>query len=323
MNFTAQIKNELARLPLGKVCCQQAELMAFLLIGGSFSLQKDGFFLQLSLSHAASTRRAFRLEKAVLNVSPQVLIQQQPYLRKNKFFLLRIPGQKHIKKLLYRLGLSGQDFFFGNRLPAQVAARRCCRCAYLRGAFLAGGSLSRPESGGYHLEIITAYERQALSLVRLLNFWKMRFRSIPRKNHYVVYSKNSETIGDFLRLIGAHASLLRFESARVYKGFRSQVNRLVNCETANLTKTVNASQSQVQAIRYLQASRGWDNLSPGLRQVAQLRLQYPEASLAELGCFSVPPLSKSCINHRLRRLRDLARNLHKKSGSEEELEKEF
>lgn len=313
LSFTDQVKNELTRLSLGKSCCQRAELAALIQVGGSLSLKKEGFSLQIITTHASVARRAFRLIKSLFTVPSQVIIRQQNKLRKNKSFLLSIHGSKKIKNVMCQLGLHRQNVFFDSRLPAELIASRCCRRSYLRGAFLASGSLSRPEGGGYHLEITTTYEGHALALARLIKSFDFQIRCFPRKNHYVLYSKNSESIADFLRLIGAHAALLRFESARVYKGFRNKVNRLVNCETANLTKTVNASQSQIEDIIYLQKNLGFDNLSPALRHVARLRLQYPEASLRELGQLSSPPLSKSCVNHRLRRLKDMARNLQEKS----------
>jgi len=193
----------------------------------------------------------------------------------------------------------------------------CCRRAYLRGAFLAGGSLTNPERE-YHMEMVVPYEYYAQEIVRLLVFFSMDIRYFQRKGDFVLYLKGGEKIGDFLRIIAAHSGLLSFENIRVVKGVRNQINRLVNCETANLTKTIFASQDQIESIRLIQRTIGLENISSSLREIAELRLNNPEATLKELGDQALPPLSKSSVNHRLRRLNALALKIGKRNGDSNE-----
>ena len=179
-----------------------------------------------------------------------------------------------------------------------------------RGIFLAGGSLANPEKE-YHMEMVVPYESYAEEIVRLLSSFGIEIRYFQRKSDFVLYLKGAEKIGDFLRIIAAHSGLLNFENIRVVKGVRNKINRLVNCETANLTKTIFASQDQIQSIHLIQKTIGLENISPSLREIAQLRLAFPEATFKELGELAEPSLSKSTINHRLRRLNDLARKIKK------------
>ena len=173
---------------------------------------------------------------------------------------------------------------------------------------MGGGSVNDP-GGTYHLEVITGNERQAADICRLMEGFGLEARVSNRKKWLVVYLKESDQIVKCLNLMGAHSALLEFENARVVKDMRNRVNRLVNCETANLNKTVNASLRQTENILFIARNLGMDKLPPSLREVAELRLSFPDASLKELGEMATPPLGRSGVNHRLRKLDKIAEKL--------------
>jgi DNA-binding protein WhiA len=202
---------------------------------------------------------------------------------------------------------SGRQILPG--IKKELIKTKCCRRSYLRGAFLGGGSVSSPDSD-YHLELTAGNEKLGEDLAALTNrFTGLNAKLSRRKQSWLVYLKESDQIADFLALIGAHGSLLEFENARVLKGMKNQVNRLVNCETANLEKTVNAAFRQVNGIRLIDERIGLDTLNPSLAQIARLRLDNPEATLKELGELMRPPVGKSGVNHRLRKIEEIAEKL--------------
>lgn len=179
--------------------------------------------------------------------------------------------------------------------------------AYLRGGFLATGSISDPDHS-YHLEITFSNRLLAEEYMNFLKEFKINSHFILRKGHYLVYLKEGQDIVDFLNVIGAHGALMQLENIRIVKDMRNQVNRIVNCETANLDKTVNASCRQVENINYIKEHLGLDSLPDGLSEIALLRLENPDVSLLELGRMLNPPLSKSGVNHRLRKIDNIAKN---------------
>lgn len=304
MSFSAQTKDELARIE-SRPCCRRAELAALVMLNGRL-VSVDG--MVIATENAAIARKVFKSLKVLFGLSARVEIRRKQRLKKNNEYLVRVGSQEGLKPALEKLGLitaSGKSRF---GLKRDLVGRECCRRAFLRGAFLARGSVSSPR-GAYHLEIATADARLAAELSGLMQKLGLDGRYFPRKRGWVVYIKDGEKVAEALKLMGAHAALLNFENARIYKEMRNRVNRLVNCDTANLGKTVLAGVRQEESIRLVVEQFGLENLPPSLRQVAQLRLQYPEISLRELGEMAQPPLSKSCINHRLRKLESIARGI--------------
>ena len=192
----------------------------------------------------------------------------------------------------------------------------CCKRAYLRGAFLGSGSVSDPEKG-YHLEFVSAKEEYIMSLQKLVNHFGMDAKVVIRKNNYVAYLKEGAQIVDLLNIMGAHVALMELENIRIVKEMRNNVNRLVNCETANLNKTVSAAVRQVQDINYLEGTIGLSALPRNLEEIAHYRLQHPSASLKEMGEMLNPPVGKSGVNHRLRKLSELANQLREERGGNE------
>jgi len=191
----------------------------------------------------------------------------------------------------------------------------CCKRAFIRGAFLASGSISDPEKG-YHFEIVCSDEQKAEQLRELIRSFEIDAKIVMRKKSYVVYVKEGAQIVDMLAVMEANVALMNLENIRIVKEMRNTVNRKVNCETANINKTVNAAVKQTEDIRLIQEKMGFHNLNEGLAEIAELRLQYPEATLKELGMMLNPQVGKSGVNHRLRKLSQIADGLR---VNEEEL----
>ena len=323
-SFALQVKNELARTLLTKRCCVMWEIKAFLQVSGFLVLGENTKKILIPTEYAPVARRLFLLFKRAFNITPEIFTLHRNRLQKNHSYHIQISGKDDVDRILqefdpfstFRETTRRGGTLPPSALPAPPSGREtaparkkrqnlCCRRAYLRGAFLAGGYLTNPEKE-YHMEIVVPYEFYAMEIVRLLRFFDMEIRYFQRKDDFVLYLKGGEKIGDFLRIIAAHSGLLNFESIRVVKGMRNQINRLVNCETANLTKTVFASHDQIKNIYLIREKVGLENIPPSLRQAAELRLRYPEATMKELGVLADPPLSKSSVNHRFRRLNELS-----------------
>lgn len=308
MTYALQAKSELARRELGQECCQQAEMTAFIRLGGSIELSGRRLSLQVVTSNPAVARRVFSLLKQAFSPAvPEVLVRKKIRLRKNNIYLLRLSDSPKVQALLRQLGFLQRETL-ENKATALTLGSKCCRRAYLRGAFLIAGSLSHP-GNSYHLEIYTDYQEQAEKLADLMDVFGLKPKITARKNGFLVYLKESEQIGEFLNIIGAHTTLMDFENVRILKGIRNRINRLVNFETANVNKTVEAALKQVEAIHALARRPGLAALPPPLKQLAEVRLAHPEASLQELGELLTPPLGKSGVNHRMRKLEKMARQL--------------
>ncbi len=308
MTYTEDIKRELARVTVQDKCCQRAELAALIRLNGSIEISRAGQWgLAVTTQNPATARVIFTLFRAVFGVHAEIYIRRKVRLRKNNVYMVRCRGV--VTDLLRQVGLMEEGQSMGHGVADWVVKKRCCRRAYLRGAFLAAGAINDPQKVSYHMEIATADEEQGQVLCQLLQKERFSPKTVTRKDDLVVYLKEGEQIVRFLNVIGAHTALLQFENARVHKEMRNQVNRLVNAETANLNKTVEASVRQLEAIRLIQLRQGLGKLTPGLRQIAELRQDYPDLSLQELGEMADPPLSKSAVNHRLRKLVRLAEGM--------------
>ena len=307
MSFSGITKEELARLSEAKSCCDLAELAALVRMDGTLEIYADQLFvLNVTTESAPVARKIFRLAKNILELQVDVAVRRKMRLRKNNTYLIKIYPLTAAD--LQRLGLFNKQQKIKHGIAQELIRHRCDQKAYLRGAFLAGGSINNPE-GAYHLEIISSDPQHAAALCQLLNKFQLRAKVSQRKNWYVVYIKESEHIVLFLALIGAHHALLEFENVRVFKDVRNQVNRLVNCETANLNKTVVASVRQIDNINLIAGTIGLTALPPALRDMAELRLESPDASLKELGEILTPKVGKSGVNHRLRKIDELAEKI--------------
>lgn len=312
MSFSSNAKNELSRINLESPCCSMAELAALVRMNGTIQISGlKNINLKFTTENAAIARRIFSLLKTIYKIDIEVMVRKNTQLKKNNNYLVFINNQDISKKALKDVGFitdKSSVFHPNYKIPKGLVKNRCCKRAYIRGAFLGGGSMSNPEKS-YHLEFVTSNEKHSKELSNLINTFGLKSKIVLRKDHYVVYIKESEQIVDLLNIIGAHQSLLKLEDIRVLKNVRNNINRLVNCETANLSKTINASMRQVQNIKKINNTIGLEKLPINLREVAELRLKNKDSTLKELGNMLDPPVSKSGINHRLRKIEKIADDL--------------
>ena len=306
MSFSSKVKEELYRHVSTARHCQLAELAAILHFCGSIGGGERGNFIQIRAENVLVVRKSFTLLQKTFNISTETKVQHE---ENGSAYFLKIPDQEVGKRILQSTRFLDSDgrLVSGLRDPVNrmIIKNACCQRAFLRGAFLCVGSMSDPGKG-YHLELVCGLQPQALQLQELLAGFEIEARIVRRKKYFVVYIKEGAGISDFLNVTEAHVALMEFENSRVVRDVRNTVNRRVNCETANIAKTGNAAARQVEDILWLQQKYGLENLPDGLRQMAQVRLEHPDAPLKELGTYLDPPVGKSGVNHRLRKLCELA-----------------
>jgi DNA-binding protein WhiA len=306
LSFAAQTKKELTLIE-AEACCEKAELSALIRMNGSVQLSNQRVTLDISTENAAIARRIYSLLKKTYHLHTELLVRKKMRLKKNNVYIVRVPNQ--VQELLADLCIVSEGFMFTPNIAKDMIRNNCCKRAYLRGAFLAGGSVNNPEGSSYHLEIASMYEEHCKALCQLANRFDLNARCIERKKGFVFYIKEGEKIIEFLSIIGAHQALFKFEDVRIMKDMRNSVNRIVNCETANLNKTIGAAVRQIDNIRLLQKEVGLESLPEKLREVAEIRLQHPDMNLKEVGDMLKGSVSKSGVNHRLRKIDELAEKL--------------
>lgn len=292
MSFSGDVKEELVKLESSARHCQIAELAAIVLYSNAIKYSDKGEV------HLEIQSETLHLENKSSELISKIL-----GINKTEAFGLNKDKNK-LLKLLETIKYAKGDFV----VNPVVLKSMCCKRAFLRGVFLGNGSMSNPEKG-YHLEFVCENQIQAEQLIDTLAVFDIEAKMVQRKKYQIVYIKESEGIVELLNVIGAHVSLMKLENLRILKDMRNSINRRVNCEAANITKTVNAATKQIEDIKYINEHYGFDNLSDNLREVAQLRLEYPDATLKELGQYLVPAVGKSGVNHRLRKLCELAEEL--------------
>jgi hypothetical protein len=317
LSFSSEVKDELSRISAERDC-ELAELAAIIRMSGSIQITGGGSTINIKvITESASTARRFiQLLKKFLEAEVEIVVTKEKMKKHNLYEVTA--SAPDMGNFLEKIGIlfKKERFYIKDNIKPDLVRKRCCRKAYLRGAFLGSGSISDPK-GPYHMEFVAASREQAESLAKLINGFGLSARVAARKGTFVVYLKNGDDIRDLLGLIGASESLLKFEDIRVLKEMRNSVNRLVNCETANLNKTVDAAIRQIEMINFLKQIGVYEHLPPGLKQVAELRVKHPDLSLKELGQLMTPPLGKSGVNHRLKKLEEFAEKI--KSKREEEL----
>ncbi|WP_141432993.1 DNA-binding protein WhiA [Bacillus sp. 03113] len=307
MSFASETKKELTNIEI-KDCCGKAELSALIRMNGSLSFSNRKLIVDIQTENAAIARRIYTLIKKNYVVQVELLVRKKMRLKKNNVYIVRLSEQA--KSILTDLKILGEGFEFANDISNELIKKKCCKRSYLRGAFLAGGSVNNPETSSYHLEIFSLYKEHNDALCQLMNTFDLNSKSLERKKGFITYLKEAEKITEFLNIIGAHQALLHFEDIRIVRDMRNSVNRLVNCETANLNKTIGAALRQVENIRFIDETVGLDSLPSKLREIAELRIAYQDVTLKELGeMLSNGNISKSGINHRLRKLDEIAEKL--------------
>lgn len=277
MSFSAEVKEELQKQVGKSRHCQIAELAAMIAFDG------------------------IGIENHLLNEKYQALVGEL-------FLGEKDVAEWRILELVKMWDEKQQKPEINSTVNGLLLQQVCCRRAFLRGAFLAGGSISDPNKS-YHFEIVCKTLEQAEQLRDIINSFAMEAKIVERKKHQVVYLKEGAQIVDMLNIMEAHVALMNLENVRILKEMRNSVNRKVNCETANISKTVNAAVKQLEDIVFIRDKAGLDSLPDNLREIALLRLENPDAPLKELGTFLDPPVGKSGVNHRLRRISEIAETL--------------
>ncbi|MDQ0178319.1 DNA-binding protein WhiA [Bacillus chungangensis] len=307
MSFASETKKELTNLEV-KACCAKAELAALIRMNGVLSFSNKIMTLDIQTENAAIARRIYILTKKSYDTTVELLVRKKMRLKKNNVYIVRL--KKGAKEMLIDLHILGEGFTFTRSIAQSLIKKKCCKRSYLRGAFLAGGSVNNPETSSYHLEIFSLYKEHNDSLCELMNIFALNSKTLERKNGFITYLKEAEKITEFLNVIGAHNALLRFEDVRIVRDMRNSVNRLVNCETANLNKTIGAALRQIENIRYIDQKIGIQALPDKLREIAELRVEHEDVTLKELGeMVTSGKISKSGINHRLRKIDQIADKL--------------
>ena len=297
MSFSGEINEELSKHCARARHCQLAELSALIGMCGEIHREENGSFgLKIYTENISVIRKCFTLLEKTFNIRKEIFIQS--CVRRN-------PQKGSVS---YLLRAKGEGLQAIERASVQPV---CCKRAYIRGAFLAAGSVSNP-SKSYHFEIVCGTEDRARHLQEIMNSFGLDAKIVKRKKNYVIYLKEGSQIVDVLNIMEAHVALMELENVRILKEMRNSVNRKVNCETANINKTVSAAVKQVKDIEYIRDTIGLDKLPEGLKDVALTRLAYPEATLKELGNLLETPVGKSGVNHRLRKLSEVADKLREK-----------
>lgn len=313
MSFSVDTKNELARLEQEKKCCMLAEIAGFIRMCGSIRLAGGGkFTIIITTENPAVARHFKKIIKDYFDVDANLEIGQGTTLKKGHLYLLTIGPEELSEQILRETGIlmvkEGMNFI-SDGIYEGLIKTKCCRKSYLRGVFLGAGTISDPEKG-YHIEFVCSTQTLSNDVKKLINsFVGLHAKQVKRKKSYVVYVKESEQIVDILNILKAHGQLLKFEDTRIMKEMRNKTNRINNCDSANLDKTLNASEKQVEAIKKIDQKKGLDYLNDKLKEVALLRLDNPDATLQELADMMEPPLKKSGINHRLKKIEEIAAKL--------------
>ncbi len=302
MSFSSDVKEELCRQVSTARHCQIAEAAAIFRMSGRAAAGEDG-----------GLRLSARIENPAVAKKLALLLRRGFGVRavSGERGVVSVPDGGDAEKVLRAMKLMDQNGAFTDRedfVSGMLVQSSCCRRAFIRGAFLAGGSISNPEKS-YHFEIVCANRARAEQLAAMTASFDIEARIVPRKRHQVLYIKEGSQIVDMLAVMGANLALMDLENVRILKEMRGTVNRKVNCETANINKTVSAAVEQINDILYIRDRLGFDRLPEGLRQTALARLEQPDATLKELGDSLEPPVGKSGVNHRLRKLKELANGL--------------
>ena len=310
MSFSLEIKEELeTRIDTAKHC-QIAEFAAIMAFCGKVRRRTGGLMgLELTTENEVVRRKVVELAIKAFSASEESF-EVEYEGKNNRIINIFINDEKLIAKILMAIKWCDDNFtvvepvFVNHR----IIQKECCKRAFIRGAFLAAGSISDPNKS-YHYEIVCEYEEDAVQMQELLKFFNLDAKIIQRKRNYVTYIKEGNNITDVLNIMGAFVSQMKLYNVMILKGMRNDDNRKVNCETANLNKTIEAAVKQIRDIEYVRDTVGLESLSDGLREVAEIRLKNPDMKLKDIGELLNPPVGKSGVNHRLRKISELAQKL--------------
>lgn len=317
MSFSRRVKEELVKqVSTARHCCI-AEFAAIFTLCGKMKRDILGNpYIQIDTENLTVAQKSYILLRNTFQVQIEIAVRNHNIRSSNVSFSLIVKRHRDVMLILKAIKLIDEN---GNlwggfqKIHQRLVQNTCCKRAYLRGSFLVAGSITNPEKA-YHLEIAVLSEQYAVQLQGLIASFDLDAKIVERKKYHVLYIKEGSQIVDFLNVIEAHVALMELENVRIVKEVRNSVNRQVNCETANISKTVTAAAKQIEDIKYLQCKMGFSQLADGLREVAELRLDYPDSSLQELGKMLSEPISKSGVNHRLRKISRIVEQLREKNG---------
>lgn len=305
MSFSGDVKEELARQASSSRHCQLAELAAFIHFAGKISVMPDGARLEILSEHVSIVKKCYTLLKDAFGITASIDTHAG-----SRIVIEKKEDVLRVLQAVKLLNVDGIPSGASDVTDGLLVQKICCKRAFIRGAFLMSGSMSDPKKS-YHFEIVCDTRDQAEQLRGIMGEFISDAKVVQRKKYYIVYIKEGAQIVDILNVMGAHTALMDLENVRILKDMRNDVNRKVNCETANINKTVNAAVKQMEDIRYIQKQQGLGSLPENLYEMAQLRLEHPDAPLKELGEYLDPPVGKSGVNHRLRKISAIAEDLRR------------
>ncbi len=317
MSFSSEVKDEISRQFSSARHCQISELAAIFSMCGSIMISTDNSYaLKVVTENVIVARKFYKLLKMAFQVEAEIAISPSNRLNKSNAYTVIIRKNESAVRILHAFRILkdnneiDENIMVGNLITQQA----CCKRAFIRGAFLSASSISDPNKF-YHFEIVCDTKSKALQLRDMINCFELESKVVPRKKNYVVYIKEGTQIVEILNVMEAHVSLMNLENVRILKEMRNSVNRRVNCETANSNKTVVAAVKQIKDIEYIRDTIGLESLSEGLLEVAKARLENPDVPLKDLGMMLSVPVGKSGVNHRLKKISEIAEELR---GDKEE-----
>jgi DNA-binding protein WhiA len=315
MSFTVQVKDELSRVNGACAECAYAQLSAIVRVCGTLSFRGPGrYSIRVSTETGAVARTMIKLTHELFDIETRLTVRHSN-LHKVRNYLIEIPEQDELEEALVRLGILVPGRGLATGAPTQLLQKPCCRSAFVRGAFMAGGFVADPR-GDFHLEIAVTGERFAQDIVTLVAGMRIQARLNRRRGAYAIYLKSFDDVVSMLRAIGALRSARAIENVRQVKTLKSVVNRRVNAEMANQTRTTNAAGDQLELIAEADRLVGLRKLPPAVREFCELRVANPELSLADLGALASPPTKKSGMYHRLLRLRSFVKEARQEASKD-------
>ena len=308
MSFSMQVKEELQKEISTARHCRIAEIAAIILFCGRY----NSSCIRVNTENLTVASKYYILLEKTFKISAEVSVRCSG---SSTYYQVVICDRDSVKRVLQAIKVASDsgEISEDGRISGLIIQNTCCKRAFLRGAFMAIGSITDPNKS-YHFEMVCTDKDKAETITSILGAFNIESRHIIRKRYYVVYLKEGSQISDVLNVMSAHVALMELENVRIVKEMRNQINRKVNCETANISKTTGAANRQRQDIMYIRDNMGFGNLPEQLKEIAELRLENPDVALKELGTLLHPPLGKSGVNHRLRRLGEIADNLRRLEG---------
>lgn len=306
MSFSSKVKNQISKRKARKKYDKLSKLAAFVNTSADINFYKSRLILKISTENVLVAKSIFLLIKELYGINVEVLIRRTKHLKKHRLYILYIDNNYLVEKILKDVGIlkrTKQGMTIDKKIAKFILEDNKYKRLYIEAAFLSSGSISDPEKG-YHLEFVSKSEKHAKDLSNLINSYGLNSKIVKRKTNYIVYIKEAEQISTLLNIIEAHKALMEFENIRILKKVRNDVNRVVNCETANMQKTVNAALKQIKNIEIVENNVGIDSLSKKMQEVAETRRENPSLSLKEIG--EIMGISKSAVNHRLRKIKKIA-----------------